>query len=921
MKNRSAAPQLSDNPLLGSWQLLIWFFFRPSAWRACLQQIDPALTPHFCLAELTDVHWQHPLLRRLLAYGYVALPILSVMLITSVLVISEQLTQLAMIGLLFGLGTGLLLGTTVSAAGGIVAAVVGSSAFAITWSGANLLFDIVTTPMMGIIYGLITAAVVYVLLNIADQRHPPALIRQTGSFVLGFIASLAVIAIIIGVTAVTIPIGEQGGLGNRVLGLIVAVFTGSLVGLSIGWRTLKLMRGWTLALVSTIILFNIFGDVGNEYGRIPSGLLLIRSSSLVFTLFFVLLFGLVYVSVERFAGARPAAIASSLGSIAVHFPLGNLMGLYNTQLNLAVSLSLSLLGLTASIWRPILIFPLEAALTTLLLRIDQGRKSIRPGLLHLNPGFWDESQFLKLYGLDEHLVFQAERNPEQGQIDIEYVSRGRQRWAAQAAQIELDARRFETCDSAEAIAELTDILMASALIRPASDIVSSFATLSQDTAAALAQVGLYNQRLGLGAVSQALNSLQRELIRSTEPQAERFQPIAAQWQHILDERVHELTTLTEIQQEIQNPYIVGAALTRRQELFVGRADISIRIEELMRAQDYPPLLLYGQRRMGKTSLLYQLRWLLPNHILPLVVDLQGPVTQTTDHPGFLYAIAKKMSRSASSQGIMLPELPRDALTGDPFLIFDDWLDSVEEQMIQQSYTTLLLALDEFEELDGALVSGKFDDRAILGTLRHIVQHRSRFKLLLAGSHTLEEFQRWSSYLINAQTIHLSYLVESEARRLIERPITDFALSYTPKASQRVLTLTRGHPYLIQLLCSEIVTFKNQQKLELRRLATVSDVEVCVLETLTRGSQFFDDIERNQVDDPARELLHAIARTRTGKASFPQLELELRSLMDVGSTLQLLIRREILELVDGEYRFQVELVRRWFERHYQGKASD
>ena len=84
----SASFQLSANPLAGSLQLLVWFFFKPSAWRACLQQIDPALTPHFCLAELTDLHWQHPLLRRLLAYGYGVLPILCGLLVISGLAIS-----------------------------------------------------------------------------------------------------------------------------------------------------------------------------------------------------------------------------------------------------------------------------------------------------------------------------------------------------------------------------------------------------------------------------------------------------------------------------------------------------------------------------------------------------------------------------------------------------------------------------------------------------------------------------------------------------------------------------------------------------------------------------------------------------------------------------------------------------------------
>jgi len=82
---------------------------------------------------------------------------------------------------------------------------------------------------------------------------------------------------------------------------------------------------------------------------------------------------------------------------------------------------------------------------------------------------------------------------------------------------------------------------------------------------------------------------------------------------------------------------------------MGRTDISAQIEQLLRDQRRPPLLLYGQRRMGKTSLLNNLGRLLPNTIVPLFVDLQGPATRATDHAGFLYNIARKMVDSAEKQ--------------------------------------------------------------------------------------------------------------------------------------------------------------------------------------------------------------------------------------------------------------------------------
>ena len=76
-----------------------------------------------------------------------------------------------------------------------------------------------------------------------------------------------------------------------------------------------------------------------------------------------------------------------------------------------------------------------------------------------------------------------------------------------------------------------------------------------------------------------------------------------------------------------------------------------------------------------------------------------------------------------------------------------------------------------------------------------------------------------------------------------------------------------------------------------------------------------NIERNQATEPGKQLLHSLARIGTGKASLGHLEAELSPAIEVASTLKLLVRRELLELVNGEYRFQVNLVRRWFAQDH------
>jgi hypothetical protein len=156
------------------------------------------------------------------------------------------------------------------------------------------------------------------------------------------------------------------------------------------------------------------------------------------------------------------------------------------------------------------------------------------------------------------------------------------------------------------------------------------------------------------------------------------------------------------------------------------------------------------------------------------------------------------------------------------------------------------------------------------------------------------------------------LKDEEARQLIETPVDRFALRYDLAASQRILALTRGHPFLIQLLCAEVVAEKNEQSPSRRRLARVADVETAVPAALDHGSFFFADIEQNQVDNVGREVLRLIAAQGEGNPAPRQTLVDyVPSLLALEEALVALQHRELIEPLDGGYRFQVELVRRWF----------
>ncbi|MCP4700659.1 MAG: ATP-binding protein, partial [Gammaproteobacteria bacterium] len=386
----------------------------------------------------------------------------------------------------------------------------------------------------------------------------------------------------------------------------------------------------------------------------------------------------------------------------------------------------------------------------------------------------------------------------------------------------------------------------------------------------------------------------------------RFHSIALKWRRVAAEYAGDLKK----NREILNPYIAGVPLDEHHDVFIGRGEISKCIERLLLARRCPPLLLYGQRRTGKTSLLYNLVRMLPGSVTLLLVDCQGPVSLAQDHAGFFYNFVRAVVNAGRQRypHMKIPLLSKENLRSDPFTCFDEWLDGLEQA---SGENLLVLALDEFVSLNAAFKEGRFQQSAILGMFRHIIQHRPRFRLLFSGTHAFAELQHWADYLINVQTVYIGCFSENEARQLIGQPVEDFPLHYTTPAMQRVLTLTRAHPALVQLLCGEIVPLKNTQTPDKRFSVLATDVEAAVPGAFKHGKFFFTDIQ-NQADANGRRLLRYIAEYGEGK-SVPQSSLLSQFPDDLDAVLKPLLRHEVLEAGKDGYRFQVELVRRWFVR--------
>lgn len=903
------SPAQHPNLVWGLGQLLVWFFFHPTAWRNFLSRVAPHLGPDCTLGQLIPLR-HHVAVRRLLLQIYLLVPLLIGLSVSLILWLKGGSLEVIMGTTAYVVGLSVTLNLIISLVVSVAAGMICCLTMGLATGPLPLLMPYELTSPVAISIAIVLVGGIASLLT--DQQPQTAPSRQVAGVLIG---------LLVGVVAIG---GVRQGLtilGSVSIGLsdtLAYYFSRSAVvglsfGLAWGWR-----QGWRRGLGGGLVvaigyLMAVYGwsDQFRELLLPPYGLILLQglASGLLFGLSFGVTFVLPYILASHIAGPWAGVGAGVLGSAGRHV-VRNQIPFWPAW---PLSLGGIILGLMALYWRSRLLFPLMGAWNLILFRLDSQHPDSSTCWLGYHSAFWDEFYPGQLPGLDEHLLLILQTKPAEGQAAFDYLRTSRHRWAAQAVQIELEARRLEACQTITELSQVHRQLVTGELVGPASAILHICQRISQDVEAALSQATSYNQRLALRSVDDRLHSFSRELTASSEPYAVRFHPLVRQWEQLVMAHLTALAETVEYNQEIDNPYIVGVPLTEQQDIFVGRTEIVSRIEQLLLDRRRPPLLLYGQRRMGKTSLLRNLGRLLPTRVVPLFVDGQR-VALAANYGDFLHNLAREMMRSAKQQrGMTLPAVDSATIEQRPFSYFNEWLDEVEDGLTHEQDSVALLALDEFEALEQGVTKGRFDEQDLFSLLRHIIQHRPRFKVMLAGSHTLEEFQRWASYLINVQVIKIDYLAEAEARQLIEQPVTEFALRYEPVAVERVLQLTRGHPAMVQLLCYEIITLKNEQPTSQRRLVTLADVTAAIAAALDSGSFFFADVAHNQVEEAGRIILNFIA-SRGEAAVVDQAALTEVRLPDghqLGATLATLVNRDLLERVELGYRFQVELIRRWF----------
>ncbi|MFN9404707.1 MAG: ABC transporter substrate-binding protein, partial [Dolichospermum sp.] len=357
----------------------------------------------------------------------------------------------------------------------------------------------------------------------------------------------------------------------------------------------------------------------------------------------------------------------------------------------------------------------------------------------------------------------------------------------------------------------------------------------------------------------------------------------------------------------RNPYIIGRPIGYRESLF-GRESIFKLVQENLQ-QSQQLLLLYGQRRIGKSSIILSIPQQLAevNEFVFVTSDLsfysQQPWSSILAALG--QAIVDNLELETSISPPTTTELELE------INIFErQFLPQVYQQLENKN---LVLLLDEFD----ALISQDLESSAIELTkkifrrLSDITKRNNKLFIVISIGEHLASTLNILKIFEDVPKIEIGLLDKDSTKELITKPAQG-VLEYEEEAIKAIFNLSAGHPYCTQIICFAIFSRAREQNSFKITSADVEKIVDTAIEIGEAGLSWF----WYAFSIPEKVVFSAIAQAQeTGKNYLKLLEIQK---IDAKNQLINQARKQLIDngFLDatGE-KIKVELVRRWIIKRY------
>ena len=367
---------------------------------------------------------------------------------------------------------------------------------------------------------------------------------------------------------------------------------------------------------------------------------------------------------------------------------------------------------------------------------------------------------------------------------------------------------------------------------------------------------------------------------------------------------------------IMNPYIVGNPI-RSSEMFFGRQDDFEFIKRKLETGDKSYIfVLCGERRSGKTSILFQiLSGRLGENFIPILVDMQTMAGLKNEIEFF-----EKFAQETQKHLKVKTDIDKYFKTTDSsFNSFTKFLNDIYTKHVNKH---ILFLIDEYELIEAKISEGSLKENFI-PYLAGLLESDMKLSFIFTGSTKLEERKNKMWQILFAKSLfrNVSYLSRDDTLRLIQEPVKG-KIEYNLETLNIIYRLTAGQPFYTQVVCQNIVDYVNQTQ---NNQIQEENLEIIINEILENPLPQMIYFWNSQSDDKKlifsllaellenpNEWITAVDIIKQSKQRKFGLELNEKS---INMTMEALFHTQHLSKSQSGYKFQMDLFRRWIKRDH------
>lgn len=363
------------------------------------------------------------------------------------------------------------------------------------------------------------------------------------------------------------------------------------------------------------------------------------------------------------------------------------------------------------------------------------------------------------------------------------------------------------------------------------------------------------------------------------------------------------------------------------EMFFGRDLLLDQLRDALLTETVGKcIVVFGQKRTGKTSLLSHLKRKLNEEPNCLSVDfslydLGSSFNETIFFEQVLTSIVYALEDSDRWQGAGFKSPTRTDLERNPTMEFHAAMRELTRKLgtdRPEARPRLVLLIDEFTEIYKQ-IKKKAISPGFMKAWKGIVE-KHYFASVLVGQDIMPNFKAsFSNEFGVTEDVRITYLSKSEARRLIEEPVGSDR--YAGNALPRILSLTAGSPFYTMMFCNRLINYMNTTR---SMVVTEADINTVKDEMISGDGRLshdkFDNLIRagDGVEDSGIEpeetlkLCREIARGGSGEGGWCSRD-AICGFEDRKHLEKLLTdveRRDVVERKGDAYRLRVGLFHEW-----------